>query len=108
MSRIATACLIRRNLWKIRIGTRKIMMSTAVQAPLTATAPQPYEGFDTMLINGQWRRGGDGRVADDRDPYTEDVLLRIPLANERDLDDAFRSALAAQPGWCARLPGERA
>jgi aldehyde dehydrogenase (NAD+) len=45
---------------------------------------------------------------EDRDPYTDEVLIRIPLANEQDLDEAYRAAAEAQPKWAAMLPGERA
>ena len=48
------------------------------------TAPVPYDGFDHMLVNGMWRHGRDSRVAEDLDPYTNDVLVRIPLADARD------------------------
>jgi aldehyde dehydrogenase (NAD+) len=50
---------------------------------------------------------GGGQVADDLDPYTNDVLVRIPLADERDLDEAFRAAASAQPQWYGMLPAER-
>jgi acyl-CoA reductase-like NAD-dependent aldehyde dehydrogenase len=36
------------------------------------------------------------------------VLLRIPLADRSDLDEAYRAAAEAQVGWAERLPGERA
>jgi aldehyde dehydrogenase (NAD+) len=71
------------------------------------TAPAPYDGFDKMLLNGTWRHGSSGRVSDDCDPYTNDVPVRIPLADERDLDEAFRAAAGAQPGWHSMVPAER-
>lgn len=73
----------------------------------SGSAPARYDGFDKMLWNGKWRHGKSGRSADDRDPYTNDVLVRIPLADEGDLDEGFRAAAAAQPKWHAMLPGER-
>jgi len=36
------------------------------------------------------------------------MLVRIPLAGEEDLNEAFRAAADAQPKWAATLPGERA
>ncbi len=72
------------------------------------TAPVPYDGFDNMLVNGMWRHGRDSRVAEDLDPYTNDVLVRIPLADARDLDEAFRAAAIAQPLWHNMLPAARA
>ena len=73
-----------------------------------AVAAERYDGFDVMLVNGTWRRGRADEAAEDRDPYTGEMLVRIPLADERDLDDAFRAAAAAQPAWIRTLPGERA
>jgi aldehyde dehydrogenase (NAD+) len=60
-----------------------------------------------MLLNGTWRHGSGGQIADDLDPYTNDVLVRIPLADERDLDEAFRDAAATQPQWYSTLPAQR-
>ena len=90
-------------MWGTRGGTR--WRRAARTGP--GTSPAPYDGFDTMLVNGTWRRGGGGRVVEDRDPYTDDVLVRIPLADEQDLDEAYRAAAAAQPAWAARRPAER-
>ena len=81
-------------------------MAKAVATSVTG-APARYDGFDKMLLNGKWRHGKSGRVADDLDPYTNEVLVRIPLADERDLDEGFGAAAAAQPRWHAMLPGER-
>src|SRR3954452_179062 len=82
-------------------------MANAVLGTTQLEAPAPYEGFDTMPVNGTWRRGRDGKIAEDRDPYTNDVLVRIPLANEQDVDEAFRAAAAAQGDWSRTLPGVR-
>ncbi len=40
--------------------------------------------------------------------HTQENLAEIVLANESDLDEAYRSAAKAQVGWAARLPSERA
>src|SRR5258706_380762 len=66
-----------------------------------------YGGFDRMPLGGAWRQGRSGKVGEDRDPYTNEILATIPLADERDLDEAFRAAAAAQPKWHAMLPGEK-
>jgi aldehyde dehydrogenase (NAD+) len=73
-----------------------------------STDLSPYDGFDRMPLSGQWRGGRSGRVSEDRDPYTDDILVRIALANEQDLDEAYRGAAAAQPKWATTLPSERA
>ncbi len=73
------------------------------ESPVT----EAYEGFDHMPLGRQWRAGRSGRLLEDRDPFTDMVLVRIPLADERDLDDAFRAAADAQPAWAESSPGER-
>ena len=82
-------------------------MATALQEQARGTSPTPYQEFDSILVDGTWRRGGGDRVVEDRDPYTGDVLVRIPSAGERDLDEAYRAAEAAQAAWAARGPSER-
>jgi acyl-CoA reductase-like NAD-dependent aldehyde dehydrogenase len=71
-------------------------------------APSRYNELDKMLLDGAWRSGRSGQTAEDHDPYTHEVLIRVPLADERDLEDAFTAAAAAQPGWNRMLPSERA
>lgn len=82
-------------------------MATATMEVVPRTAPARYDGFDRMPVNGAWRHGGGKPVAD-RDPYTNDLLVEIPVADERDLDDAFRAAAAAQAAWAEALPSARA
>src|SRR3954451_16023596 len=74
---------------------RRHRMATALQEQARGTSPSCYEEFDSILVDGTWRRGGGDRVVEDRDPYTGDVLVRIPSAGERDLDEAYRAAEAA-------------
>ncbi|MDF2692064.1 MAG: Aldehyde dehydrogenase [Labilithrix sp.] len=69
--------------------------------------PTPYEGFERMPIAGSWRRGRSGKVAADHDPYTGDSLIDIPLADARDVDEAYRGAAASQRTWATALPQER-
>src|SRR5438045_1253878 len=87
---------------------RSDIMATAVLETTARTAPAPYDGFDRMLLNGTWRPGRSGQVAEDRDPYTNEVLVSIPLAEEHDLDEAFHAAAVSQPLWQSMLPHERA
>jgi aldehyde dehydrogenase (NAD+) len=83
-------------------------MTNTFSTPAAAGAPAAYDGFERMLLNGRWTHGGSGQSIDDVDPYTNEVLLRIPLADEADLDDAFEAAAAAQPAWSGALPATRA
>ena len=83
-------------------------MPTTLSTPAAAGAPAAYDGFDRMLLNGRWTHGRSGQSVEDVDPYTNDVLLRIPLADQADLDDAFAAAAAAQPAWSRAQPATRA
>lgn len=78
-------------------------MNSVHQSP---PAPQRYGGFEQQFI-GKWRVGkGKGRLTD-RNPYTNEVLIEIPHADQRDLDEAHSAALAAQKAWAAQLPSDR-
>ncbi len=68
---------------------------------------QAYTGFDRLFIGGQWR-SGSGKVLQDRNPYTGDVIVEIPQGGSGDLDDAYASAARAQTDWAAALPISRA
>jgi hypothetical protein len=81
-------------------------LSTSTPPP--ADAPATYDSFDLILLNGRWTHGRSGQSMDDVDPYTNDVLLRIPLADQADLDDAFAAAAAAQQAWSRARPATRA
>ena len=72
------------------------------------TKPAPYGGFDRMPIGGQWRPGSAGRELTDTDPWSGEVLTRIPLASADDVTAAYATAAAAQSAWAAALPAERA
>ena len=82
-------------------------MATAILEPILRKAPTPYEGFDTMPINGEWRPGRSGQTAVDVNPYTKDDIVTIPLADERDVDDAYRAAAESQHRWAGTRPAER-
>ena len=74
----------------------------------TLFAPSPYTGLDNQYIDGIWRPGHRGSATKDLDPYTGKTLIEIPLADQSDVDEAFRSAASAQPLWAAALPRVRA
>ena len=73
-------------------------MATAILVEsILRKAPTPYEGFDTMPMNGKWRPGRSGQTADDVNPYTNDVLVTHPAGDEQDVDEAYRAAADAAP-----------
>ena len=53
---------------------------------------QPYSRFEQLLIGEAWRPGRAGQMLADKDPYTGATLAEISLADERDVDDAYRTA----------------
>src|SRR5689334_3239744 len=69
---------------------------------------RPYADFDRMPIGGQWRKGKTGRVLQDRDPFTGQVILEIPQGDRSDLDTAYDEAAKAQRAWADALPITRA
>jgi len=83
-------------------------MTHAVRATSDPSTSARYNGFEKMLLDGKWRDGRSGQVSEDRDPYTNEVLVRITLADQQDLDEAFRAAATAQPEWQMMLASERA
>jgi len=74
----------------------------------STASPHTYDDFGQLPIAGGWRQGRSEKVNRDRNPYNGETLAEIPQANREDLDAAYAAAAKAQPGWAARLPGERA
>lgn len=60
-----------------------------------------------LYINGQWRDGCDGDVAEDVNPATGEVFAHVAQAGRRDVEDALAAAHAARSAWAALLVGER-
>ena len=58
-------------------------------------------------INGQ-TRDGRGPVIELTNPATGEVFDSVTTASAADVAEAVAAAIAAQPGWAARTPGERA
>ncbi|MGN8273519.1 aldehyde dehydrogenase family protein [Pseudomonas sp. SMN5] len=68
----------------------------------------PYSDLNLQLIGGVWREGRTARSMTVSDPFTQQTLLEIALANKDDLNEAYAKAKAAQPGWAAMGPSTRA
>jgi hypothetical protein len=52
-------------------------MATTFATTGAERASPPYDGFDRMLLNDGWKHGRSGQIAEDVDPYTNEVLLWI-------------------------------
>jgi aldehyde dehydrogenase (NAD+) len=83
-------------------------LATAKSATPKRQPPQPYDGFEQLPIAGVWRSGSGGRRLSDRNPYTGETLLEIPVGDRDDLNAAYESAARAQPAWAALSPAGRA
>jgi succinate-semialdehyde dehydrogenase/glutarate-semialdehyde dehydrogenase len=62
----------------------------------------------SMLIDGEWAEARSGRRWEVIDPATEEPIAEVPFGDARDAEDAIAAAAAAQPGWAALGPYERA
>jgi len=60
-----------------------------------------------LYINGVWREGSEGGLADDINPATGEVFARIAQASVRDVEDALAAADGARPAWQKLLANER-
>ncbi len=60
-----------------------------------------------MYIDGAWRHGGDGGLADDVNPATGEIFARIAQASVQDVEDALAAAHGAGPAWRKMLANER-
>ena len=73
----------------------------------TSNAPAPYTGFDHLFIGGRWVTGRSEHKLRPINPYRQDVIMEIPAADKRDLEDAYQEAQRAQVAWAETLPSER-
>lgn len=60
------------------------------------------------FIDGTETSGDGGQFQDVFNPATGEVIARVALASQADLDAAVASAVAAQPAWAATNPQRRA
>ncbi|TWT41130.1 Aldehyde dehydrogenase PuuC [Phycisphaerae bacterium RAS1] len=61
----------------------------------TATAPQVNLGPAKLLINGEWQAAASGKTFETINPATEEVITRVPDADQHDVDRAVASARRA-------------
>lgn len=66
-----------------------------------------YTDMDGQFIAGIWRAGRAGKTAANHNPFDDSILNEISLANEADLDDAYKAAATAQKDWGRTLHSER-
>src|SRR4051812_18341812 len=79
------------------------VMPTTFSTPAAEGAPAAYDGLDCMLLNGRWTHGLSGQSVEDVDPYTNEVLLRIPLAKVRGDDEPLPVANETSDGMSSAV-----
>jgi len=67
----------------------------------------PFIKLNKQYISGTWRDGASSKVLTDRNPYDDKPLCEFKLGSLADLDEAYRSAAAAQKIWADVNPFER-
>jgi acyl-CoA reductase-like NAD-dependent aldehyde dehydrogenase len=60
-----------------------------------------------LFVGGQWVAAEGGSTFDDRDPYTGDVVARIPAGGREDARRAVEAAAAAFEEWSQTPPAVR-
>ncbi|MFD8596221.1 aldehyde dehydrogenase family protein [Kitasatospora sp. NPDC059646] len=60
-----------------------------------------------QYIDGQWRPGTGSWDIVDLDPYSGEKLASFTVATVEEIDQAYRAAERAQPGWAAASPYQR-
>jgi acyl-CoA reductase-like NAD-dependent aldehyde dehydrogenase len=60
-----------------------------------------------LFVGGEWTDAAGGRTFEDRDPYSGDVVARVPAAGREDAHRAVEAAAQAFPEWSQTPPAER-
>ncbi|WP_035871382.1 aldehyde dehydrogenase family protein [Kitasatospora cheerisanensis] len=60
-----------------------------------------------QYIDGRWRPGTGSWDIVDLDPYSGEKLASFTVATAEEIDQAYRAAERAQPGWAAASPYQR-
>lgn len=74
---------------------------------MTQHMPAAYSLNGHQYIDGTWLRGRSTRTLDDRDPFSGEQLLTMPMASQEDLDAAYTAAHRAQQDWAATPPAQK-
>lgn len=63
--------------------------------------------LNRQYIGGAWRDGSSNKRLTDKNPYNGSPIAEFKLASLSDLDEAYRSAAAAQKTWAEVNPFEK-
>lgn len=63
--------------------------------------------YNKQYINGVWRDGSSEQLFDNVNPFNDEVICQIKLANRDDIDEAYQAAKIAQKQWAKSSAEER-
>ncbi|NDQ56123.1 MAG: aldehyde dehydrogenase family protein [Acidipila sp.] len=66
-----------------------------------------FASLNQQFIGGKWRDGASKKVLRDQNPYNGQTIAEFKLGSLGDLDEAYRSAAAAQKVWAEVNPYEK-
>ncbi|PWA05118.1 aldehyde dehydrogenase [Pueribacillus theae] len=66
-----------------------------------------YSQWKQMPLGGVWREGNSDSYYENKNPYNNELLVRIKLANNEDIDEAFFVANKVQKEWAQTTAEER-
>ncbi|TVX94393.1 aldehyde dehydrogenase family protein [Paenibacillus agilis] len=58
-----------------------------------------YSNWSLQYIDGEWREGNSTTIYENRNPYNDEIVSTIKLANKIDVQEAYAAAQKAQPAW---------
>lgn len=68
---------------------------------------QPFSAYHQQYIAKEWRDGSSGQTVEVKNPYNDDTITSITLANRSDVHRAYETAKKEQEAWAQTLPQEK-
>ncbi|OYD09906.1 aldehyde dehydrogenase family protein [Paludifilum halophilum] len=66
-----------------------------------------YSHLNKLLIGKQWRDGSTGQTYKVINPFNQETIAEITMADKRDVDEAYHTAKTVQEEWAKTLPQEK-
>ena len=66
-----------------------------------------YTDLNRPLIGTRWRDGSTGKSYNVTNPYNQETIAEIVMADQGDVDEAYQTAKSVQEKWAQVLPQEK-
>lgn len=66
-----------------------------------------YTDLNKPLIGTRWREGSTGKPCHVTNPYNQETIAEIIMADKNDVDEAYHTAKSMQEEWAKVLPQEK-